>query len=57
VQHQREPRDEPTYSLDRFHEALQHAQKNARSGKVLFIPNGSPAKLGASSGALIETIV
>ena len=33
---------EATYPLDQYQEALRHAQKNARSGKVLFIPNGAP---------------
>jgi len=33
---------EATYPLDQFQEALRHAQKNARTGKVLFISNGVP---------------
>jgi hypothetical protein len=33
---------EATYPLDQFQEVLRHAQKNARTGKVLFIPNGAP---------------
>ena len=35
---------EATYPLDQFRNALQHAQKDARSGKVLFVPN-DPAAL------------
>jgi NADPH:quinone reductase-like Zn-dependent oxidoreductase len=48
---------EATYPLDQYQQALRHAQKNARTGKVLFIPNGSPAKVGAPAGALIDAIV
>ena len=47
---------EATYPLDQYQQALRHAQKNARTGKVLFIPNGSPAKLGAPAGGLIDAI-
>ena len=32
---------EATYPLDQFQEALRHAQRNARTGKVLFVPNGA----------------
>jgi len=34
---------EATYSLDQYQTALRHAQKNARTGKVLFTPNGAGA--------------
>jgi NADPH:quinone reductase-like Zn-dependent oxidoreductase len=33
---------EATYPLDQFQTAVRHAQKNARTGKVLFTPNGAP---------------
>jgi NADPH:quinone reductase-like Zn-dependent oxidoreductase len=39
---------EATYPLDQYQQALRHAQKNARAGKVLFVPNGPAAKLGAA---------
>jgi len=29
---------EATYPLEQYQEALRHAQKNARSGKVRFVP-------------------
>jgi len=47
---------EATYPLDQYEQALRHAQQNARTGKVLFVPNGPPAKVGTQSGALIDTI-
>jgi NADPH:quinone reductase-like Zn-dependent oxidoreductase len=31
---------EATYPLHQYQRALQHAQKNARAGKILFVPNG-----------------
>jgi NADPH:quinone reductase-like Zn-dependent oxidoreductase len=34
---------EATYSLDQYQAALRHAQKNARTGTVLFTPNGAGA--------------
>jgi len=34
---------EATYPLDQYQTALRHAQKNARTGKVLFTPNGAGA--------------
>jgi NADPH:quinone reductase-like Zn-dependent oxidoreductase len=33
---------EATYPLDQYQTALRHAQKSARTGKVLFVPNGAP---------------
>ena len=33
---------EATYPPDQYQKAPRHAQKNARTGKVLFIPNGPP---------------
>jgi NADPH:quinone reductase-like Zn-dependent oxidoreductase len=47
---------EATYPLDQYLQALQHAQKNARSGKVLFIPNGLPVKPAAPAQELTEAI-
>jgi NADPH:quinone reductase-like Zn-dependent oxidoreductase len=47
---------EATYPLDQYQQALRHAQKNGRTGKILFIPNGPPATLGAPAGALIDTV-
>jgi NADPH:quinone reductase-like Zn-dependent oxidoreductase len=34
---------EATYPLERYSEALLHAAKNSRNGKILFIPNGEQA--------------
>jgi NADPH:quinone reductase-like Zn-dependent oxidoreductase len=46
---------EATYPLDQYQQALRHAQKNARSGKVLFVPNGVPVKATAPAQELTET--
>jgi NADPH:quinone reductase-like Zn-dependent oxidoreductase len=48
---------EATYPLDQYQKALQHAQQNARAGKVLFVPNQSVATIirGRSLRRELET--
>jgi NADPH:quinone reductase-like Zn-dependent oxidoreductase len=46
---------EAAYPLDQYQQALRHAQQNGRTGKVLFVPNEQPARIGTPAAALSYT--